>query len=160
MEQLLLRASNQSDVPKLANNYKSLGVYVFHGDSDRTVSVNYARQMRKILGDFHKDMSYYEFPGGAHWFGDQSVDWKPIFDFFKWHTIAPDTAVNNIEFITASPGISSKYRWISVEQQVYPLQYSRIQLNRNKRAKTIKGSTENVQLLKIDLSRFWQQCSN
>lgn len=154
IEQLLLRASNQSDVPKLANNYKSLGVYIFHGDSDRTVSVNYARQMRKILGDFHKDMSYYEFPGGSHWFGDQSVDWKPIFDFFKWHTIAPDTAMNNIEFMTASPGISSKYRWISVEQQVYPLQYSRIQLNRNKRTKTIKGSTENVQLLKINLSQF------
>jgi len=154
MEQLLLRASNQSDVPKLVNNYKSLGVYIFHGDSDRTVSVNYARQMRKLLGDFHKDMSYYEFPGGSHWFGDQSVDWKPLFDFFKWHTIAPDTAMNNIDFMTASPGISAKYRWISIEQQVYPLQYSRIQLNRNKRTKTISGSTENVQLLKIDLSHF------
>ena len=87
MEQLLLRTSNQSDVPKLASNYKPLGVYIFHGDSDRTVSVNYARQMRKLLADFHTDMSYYEFPGGEHWFGDQSVDWKPIFDFFKWHTI-------------------------------------------------------------------------
>lgn len=154
MEQLLLRASNQSDVPKLAANYKSLGVYIFHGDSDRTVSVNYARQMKKQLADFHTDMSYYEFPGGSHWFGDQSVDWKPIFDFFKWHTIAPDTAMNSIEFITASPGISSKYRWISIEQQVYPLQYSRVQLNRNKRAKTIKGLTENVQLLKLDLAHF------
>lgn len=154
MEQLLLRASNQSDVPKLAANYKSLGVYIFHGDSDRTVSVNYARQMKKQLADFHTDMSYYEFPGGSHWFGDQSVDWKPIFDFFKWHTIAPDTAMNTIEFITASPGISSKYRWISIEQQVYPLQYSRVQLNRNKRAKTIKGLTENVQLLKLDLAHF------
>ena len=109
MEQLLLRTSNQSDVPKLATNYKPLGVYIFHGDSDRTVSVNYARQMRKLLADFHKDMSYYEFPGGEHWFGDQSVDWKPIFDFFKWHTILPDSAINTIDFTTASPGISSKY---------------------------------------------------
>lgn len=154
MEQLLLRASNQSDVPKLAANYKSLGVYIFHGDSDRTVSVNYARQMRKLLADFHKDMSYYEFPGGEHWFGDQSVDWKPLFDFFKWHTIAHDSTMNSIDFTTASPGISSKYRWISVEQQVYPLQYSRVQLNRNKKAKTITGSTENIQLLKVDLTHF------
>ena len=46
MGRLLLRASNQSDVPKLATNYKQLGVYVLHGDADRTVSVNYARQMR------------------------------------------------------------------------------------------------------------------
>lgn len=154
MEQLLLRASNQSDVPALATNYKSLGVYIFHGDSDRTVSVNYARQMKKLLADFHKDMSYYEFPGGEHWFGDQSVDWKPLFDFFKWHTIAPDSTMDIIDFTTASPGISSKYRWASVEQQVYPLQYSRVQLNRNRRTKTITGSTTNIQLLKLDLVYF------
>jgi predicted esterase len=154
MEQLLLRTSNQSDVPKLAINYKSLGVYIFHGDSDRTVSVNYARQMRKLLADFHSDMSYYEFPGGEHWFGDQSVDWKPIFDFFKWHTILPDSAINNIDFTTASPGISSGYRWIAVEQQLYPLQYSHVKLSRNTKEKTIAGSTENVQVLKLKLGEF------
>ena len=154
IEQILLRASNQSDVPKLASNYKPLGVYIFHGDSDRTVSVNYARQMRKLLADFHTDMSYYEYPGGEHWFGDQSVDWKPIFDFFKWHSIAPDSNIDNIDFTTASPGISSSYRWASVEQQVYPLQYSRIQLNRNKKNNSIVGSTENVHLLKLKLDQF------
>ena len=154
MEQLLLRASNQSDVPRLASNYKSLGVYIFHGDSDRTVSVNYARQMRKLLADFHTDMSYYEYPGGEHWFGDQSVDWKPIFDFFKWHSIAPDSSIDNIDFTTASPGISSSYRWVSVEQQAYPLQYSRIQLNRNRKSNAITGSTENIHLLKLKLDQF------
>ncbi|WP_276501107.1 alpha/beta hydrolase-fold protein [Terrimonas pollutisoli] len=154
MEQLLLRASNQSDVPRLASNYKSLGVYIFHGDSDRTVSVNYARQMRKLLADFHSDMSYYEYPGGEHWFGDQSVDWKPIFDFFKWHSIAPDSTVDNIDFTTASPGISSSYRWVSVEQQAYPLQYSRIRLSRNKRNNSITGSTENIRLLKLKVDQF------
>jgi poly(3-hydroxybutyrate) depolymerase len=154
MGALLLRTSNQSDVPKLANNYQPLGVYIFHGDSDRTVSVNYARQMRKQLGEFHKDMSYYEFPGGSHWFGDQSVDWKPIFDFFKWHTILPDSAMNHIDFTTASPGISAKYRWISIEQQQQPLEYSRIRLTRNKSKAMIKGSTENVYLLKVDLGYF------
>lgn len=154
MEQLLLRTSNQSDVPKLATNYKQAGVYIFHGDSDRTVSVNYARQMKKLLADFHKDMSYYEYPGGEHWFGNHSVDWNPIFDYFKWHTIAPDSAMNNIDFITASPGISAKYRWISIEQQIQPLQYSRIQLTRNKKKNSISGSTENIALLKIKLEDF------
>ena len=81
-EQLLLRAGNQSDVLKLANNYKPLGIYVLHGDSDKVVSVNYARQMKKVLSLFHADFSYYEYPGGEHWFGDQSVDWKPLFEFF------------------------------------------------------------------------------
>ncbi len=154
LEQMLLRAGNQSDVPKLASNYKPLGVYIFHGDSDRVVSVNYARQMRKLLADFHTDLSYYEYPGGSHWFGNHSVDWGPIFDFFSWHSRPVDTAVNTIDFITASPGISPSYRWASIEQQFAPLQYSRLQLKRNRAAKTITGTTENVRLLKLNLKDF------
>ncbi|MBD0297878.1 MAG: alpha/beta hydrolase, partial [Flavisolibacter sp.] len=154
MEQMLLRSGNQSDVIKLATNYKPLGVYVFHGDDDRTVSVNYARQMKKILADFQPDLSYFEYPGGGHWFGNESVDWKPIFDFFKWHTRPLDSAVNTIDFITANPGISSAYRWVAIQQQMHPLQLSRIQLQRNKEAKIIRGSTENIRLLKLDLVNF------
>ncbi len=154
MEQMLLRSGNQSDVIKLASNYKPLGVYVFHGDDDRTVSVNYARQMRNILGGFHPDISYYEYPGGSHWFGDHSVDWKPIFDFFKWHQRPQDSAVNTIDFMTASPGISSSYYWAAVQQQQHPLQYSRLKLRRNRTAESIDGTTENVRLLKLDLKEF------
>ena len=154
LEQMLIRSSNQSDVVKLATNYKPLGVYVFHGDADRTVPVTYARQMRKVLGDFHPDLSYYEYPGGSHWFGDISVDWKPIFDFFQWHKLALDTAVNTIDFSTASPGISSSFRWAAIQQQVQPLVYSRIQLDRNRRFGIITGTTTNVRLLKLDLKDF------
>lgn len=154
LEQMLLRSSNQSDVIKLATNYKPLGVYVFHGDSDKVVSVDYARQMRQILGGFHRDMSYYEYPGGEHWFGDISVDWKPLFDFFKWHERLPDSSANNIDFITSSPGISSDFRWASVIQQQSPLQYSHLTLKRDRPAKTITGSAENVRVLKLQLSEF------
>ena len=154
IEKMLLRSSNQSDVIKLASNYKSLGIYVFHGDSDPVVSVNYARQMRKLLGEFHTDLSYFEYPGGNHWFGDQSVDWNPLFDFFKWHSMPADTSVHTIDFITASPGISASNHWVSIHQQFYPLQYSRIQLKRNKIEKTITGKTDNVKLLKLDLKHF------
>lgn len=154
MEQMLLRSGNQSDVIKLVQNYKPLGVYIFHGDADRTVSVNYARQMRGLLGAYHADFSYYEYPGGEHWIGDISVDWKPIFDFFKWHPRAPDTAVNNIDFTTANPGISSSFRWAAVQQQLHPLQYSRIKLNRNRAGGSISGTTENVRVLRLDLGDF------
>jgi len=154
VEQMLLRAGNQSDVIKLAGNYKNLGVYIFHGDADRVVSVNYARQMKKLLADFHPDMSYYEYPGGEHWFGDHSVDWKPIFDFFKWHSRPLDSMVNTIDFKTASPGISSSYRWTSIQQQLQPLQYSRIQLSRSIAGGTIAGTTENIRLLKLQLADF------
>lgn len=154
MGQVLLRASNQSDVPKLATNYKQLGVYILHGDADRTVSVNYARQMRQQLSSFHPDFSYYEYPGGSHWYGSESVDWKPMFEFLKWHKIAPDTAVNTIDFTTASPGISPSYRWASIHQQTYPLQYSKIKLSRNLKEGTISGTTENIRLLKLNLGDF------
>ena len=157
MEQMLLRASNQSDVPKLATNYKPLGVYVLHGDSDKVVSVRYARQMKKLLADFHTDMSYYEYPGGEHWFGDQSVDWKPLFDFFKWHTRLPDSVFHQIDFITANPGISAVYRWATIYQQQHPLQYSRMQLTRNVKDRTITGTTENIRLLKLQLTQFGSQ---
>ncbi|MEO5681543.1 MAG: alpha/beta hydrolase-fold protein [Chitinophagaceae bacterium] len=151
-EQMLLRASNQSDVVKLAGNYKPFGVYVLHGDSDKVVSVKYARQMRKVLADFHADMSYHEYPGGEHWFGDQSVDWPPLFDFFKWHSRAADSAVNDIDFVTASPGISSSFRWAAVLQQTHPLQYSHIVLKRNIKTKTITGTLENVRVLRLAFS--------
>lgn len=154
LEQLLLRAGNQSDVPKLATNYKAHGVYIFHGDDDRTVSVNYARQMRKLLGDFHPDLSYYEYPGGSHWFGDHSVDWKPLFDFFQWHHRLPDSSVNTIDFSTASPGISASFRWATILQQTHPLQYSRIQLRRDRTGKSISGTTNNILLLKFHLNDF------
>lgn len=154
MEQMLLRASNQSDVLNLVSNYKPLGIYIHHGDSDRVVPVQFARQMKKLLADFHPDFSYYEYPGGEHWFGDESVDWKPLFDYFKWHQKIGDSLVHHIDFKTSSPGISSDYRWASVQQQTWPLQYSRIMLNRNIYSKAIKGKTENVQLLKLDLSIY------
>ncbi len=153
-EKILLRAGNQSDVPKLAFNYKPLGVYILHGDSDKVVPVTYARQMRKVLADFHSDYNYYEYPGGEHWFGDQSVDWPHIFSFFKWHSVAHDTAVNTIDFTTSSPGISASYRWATIYQQIHPLQYSRIQLKRNRAAKSITGSTENVLMLQLALNDF------
>src|SRR5690606_6265667 len=57
IKKILLQASNPSNVFELVKNYSSLGVYIHHGDSDKVVSVDYARQMRKILGDFHKDFS-------------------------------------------------------------------------------------------------------
>ncbi|HRO46430.1 prolyl oligopeptidase family serine peptidase [Agriterribacter sp.] len=154
VEKILLQAGNQSDVVQLAENYKPLGVYIFHGDSDRVVSVNYARQMRKVLADFHTDFAYKEYPGGSHWFSNESVDWPPLFNFFKSHTILPDSAVNTIDFKTSSPGISSSYRWATIQQQTLPLQFSRIQLSRNLAAKTITGSTGNVQTLKLNVGQF------
>jgi pimeloyl-ACP methyl ester carboxylesterase len=149
VEQTLLRASNQSDVIKLASNYKAYGVYILHGDADQVVPVKYARQMRKVLGDFHTDFSYHEVPGAEHWYGNQSVDWKPLFDFFKWHSRHPDSLVNDIDFTTSNPGVSAYFRWAGIQQQIRSLEYSRMQLHRN--GPSITGSTANVEVLSLAL---------
>ncbi len=156
LEKILLRASNASNVIALASNYKNHGVYIFHGDSDRTVPVRFARQMRDLLGTFHPDFSYYEYPGGSHWFGNESVDWPPLFDYFRWHTLKPDSAVNVVDFATANPQVSSTFRWASIIQQHQPLEYSRIHLLRDKKKRSVTGSTENVDLLKLALDGFQQ----
>jgi predicted esterase len=151
---MLLRSSNPSNVLALAKNYKAGGVYIFHGDADETVPVTFARQMRKLLGEFHQDFSYYEYPGGSHWFGDQSVDWKPLFDFFRWHSIPVSEKVNEIDFTTASTGISATHRWITILQQQRSFEYSNITLSRDLKKKTIQGKTKNIATLSIDLSDF------
>lgn len=154
IEAIMLRASNPSNVLALTSNYKSLGVYVAHGDADRTVPVTFARQMRDILGKFHRDFSYYEHIGGEHWYGDISVDWPPIFNFFSWHSIPKDTAVNAIDFMTANPGVSAKMRWATIHQQVTGLKYSRIQLSMDKKGNKIGGKTDNVAFLALNLDAF------
>lgn len=150
----LYRASNASDVMSLIPNYEHLGVYILHGDADRTVSVEHARTMRSELGQFHADFVHYEYPGGSHWYGNHSVDWPPIFEFFRDRTITPSEEKDHIHFITASPGVSDSFKWGSVVQQRVPLEMSRFDLHRDKEAATISGTTENIRRLKLDLSVF------
>lgn len=154
VRKMLIRSGNPGNTLKLAKNYKAGGVYIFHGDADPTVSVEYARQMKKVLADFHPDFSYYEYPGGSHWFGNESVDWPPIFDYFKLHTIPLGKNVNEIDFTTASVAISSRHHWVTILQQHLPYQFSNIQLKRDLKLKTIKGKTENIERIQIGLSDF------
>ncbi len=157
LENTLLRSSNQSDVIAYATNYKPLGVYVLHGDADRTVPVTYARQMRAVLGSFHPDFNYYEYPGGSHWYSNESVDWKPLFDYFKWHQRKSDSEVNEVDFKTSNPGISASYYWATIYQQEKALDYSHIQLTRDLEKRQIIGKTDNVKMLKLDVSNFGQE---
>jgi dienelactone hydrolase len=151
---ILLRASNPSNILEMTRNYKAAGVYVFHGDDDRTVSVEYARQMRKALGEFHPDFAYNEYPGGSHWFGDISVDWGPLFDFFRSHSARQSARVHTIDFTTASPAISNSHYWINILQQEKSFVYSRIKLQRDTVKSIIAGTTENIANLLISPDAF------
>lgn len=153
-EQNLYRASNGSNVFELARNYAASGVYIHHGDDDRTVSVEYARQMREVLAKFHTDFCYYEYPGGSHWWSNESVDWPPLFSFFSHHRRKPDNQRNQIHFTTANPAVSASYAWVTLLQQQEPLKYSWVSLTRDPEKGSITGETGNVTALTLDLSEL------
>lgn len=146
----IARAANGGRVKSIVNNLKQSGVYIFHGDADNVVPTDQARQMREELGKFHPDFAYCEYPGGEHWFGDESVDWKPIFEFFERHDIPDAAIVQTIDFNTASPSISSKDYWIEIQQQERHFDFSRIKAHLNADS-ILVDSISNIVLLVLDV---------
>ncbi len=151
LENIIERAGTPSRTLKLERNYLQSGVYVLHGEVDNVVPTAIARQMRERLGKFHNDFTYYEYPDGTHWYGNHSVDWPPIFDFFKQRNIKKDTAVKKLEFFTGSPGVSAKSHFLTIHQQERAFDVSSFDF-------TIQNgfniNTNNVALLEVDFSQL------
>ncbi len=151
VERMLLRANNPSETMELSRNLLHYGVYILHGDRDDNVPVTQARAMRELLGKFHPDFCYYERPGAGHWWGDECVDWPPLFEFLEERARASNAETRRVEFVTANPGISSRSRWIEILAQTTPLAYSKIVIEKNEEGKAFKGTTENVLRLALDV---------
>jgi len=151
VEAMLLRANNPGETAALARNFLNYGVYILHGDQDDNVPVTQARFMRELLGRFHPDFAYYERPGAGHWWGNECVDWPPLFQFLKERVRPEDADVRRVEFVTANPGISSRSRWVEILSQQRPLEYSKVAIERDEAGKAFKGTTENVERLAIDV---------
>ncbi len=118
--EIIYRAASAGRTLDLARNYLQSGVYILHGGADNVVPVEQARKMREKLGAFHTNFSYYEYPGGSHWYGDHCMDWPPLFDFLRQNKIPLNSEVNHIEFYTSSPAVSATNYWISVNRQITP----------------------------------------
>jgi pimeloyl-ACP methyl ester carboxylesterase len=151
IDSVMRRAGNPSRTLKLKRNYLHYGVYILHGEVDTVVPTFIAREMRANLGNFHNDFAYYEYPNGSHWYGDHSVDWPPIFDFFKFRKIKSSNEIDKIEFYTASPGVSSKSHFIEIHQQEIPFEISSFNFKRDSISSI---TTENVAALNIDLGEM------
>ncbi|MBS1226720.1 MAG: Prolyl oligopeptidase family protein, partial [Candidatus Aminicenantes bacterium] len=151
VETMLARANNPSETMGLARNFLHYGIYVLHGDQDDNVPVTQARDMRELLGKFHPDFAYYERPGAGHWWGNECVDWPPLFQFLKERVRPSDAEVRRVEFVTANPGISAGSRWIGIQAQARPLEVSKVVIERDEAWRSIKGTTENVERLAIDI---------
>jgi len=151
VEKMLLRANHPGETAELQRNFLDYGVFILHGDKDDNVPVAQARAMREMLAKFHPDFTYYERPGAGHWWGDECVDWPPLFAFLRLHTRPADADVRRVEFVTANPGISSRNRWLTVHQQEHPLEYSKAAIDRDEKGRSFKGTTENIACLSIDV---------
>jgi len=149
VEQMLLRANHPGETAELAQNFLHYGIYILHGDKDDNVPVAQARFMRELLGKFHPDFSYYERPGAGHWWGDECVDWPPLFEFLKQHTRPTDVETTHVDFVTANPGIASRSRFVTIEAQIHPLEYSRVVVDRDPKTNAFKGTTQNVSRLAL-----------
>lgn len=123
---IIQRAASGGRTLDLLDNYLQSGVYILHGSADKVVPTQQARMMRNKLGTYHNNFVYYEYPGGSHWYGDHSVDWAPLFDFFKQNKIIPTAEVDSINFTTAAPVISATNYWLRVNQQERQYQISNI----------------------------------
>ncbi|WP_281225304.1 prolyl oligopeptidase family serine peptidase [Flavobacterium aquiphilum] len=143
------RSANSGRVKSIVKNLKQSGVYILHGDADSTVPISQVREMRQILSTFHPNFCYYEYPGGEHWYGDHSVDWFPIFEFFKRQSIPANKEVKEIDFYTATPAVSSTDYWIKLQQQIRPFDFSNINAKIDKQQ--INFKTDNVSILELDL---------
>ncbi|MBI9040987.1 prolyl oligopeptidase family serine peptidase [Lutibacter sp.] len=151
VEKLMKRAGNPSRTLKLIRNYLHFGVYVLHGEKDDVVPTYIARDMRERLGTFHNDFTYYEYPDGTHWYGNHSLDWYKIFNFFKERTLKNPNDIKNLEFYTASPGVSASSNFITIHQQKIPFEISSFNFSKENSC-TI--DTENVSLLEVDLTKL------
>lgn len=149
VEKLMERAGTPSRTLKLIRNYLHYGVYVLHGEKDDVVPTYIARDMRERLGTFHNDFTYYEYPEGTHWYGNHSLDWYKIFNFFKERTLKNPNDIKNLEFYTGSPGVSATSNFITIHQQNKPFEVSSFNFSKEH---SFKIKTDNVSLLEIDLT--------
>lgn len=150
VKEILHRAANPSDTLLMKENLDQLGIYILHGDSDETVPVEQAREMRRVLADFHTDWAYYEEPGAGHWWGDQCMDWPALFTFLKDHQLPEEGEIDRIRFTTVDPGGSATSNWVRIDAQNMALEPSRVDLQLDRKNGTLKGSTNNVSRLSLD----------
>lgn len=140
VEQILRRSMNSSDTLLMLKNSLLEETFILHGDKDDNVPVEQARTMKQKLTDVGAKFAYHEEPGAGHWWGNQCVDWPPMFDMFSNARLAPKKTLP-FAFTTVNPGVSSTYRGYTIEEQIDPLKPSTISVATDGRVKT-----ENVAL--------------
>jgi len=149
---LLDRAQNASRTLLFEENYLHGGVYILHGDRDDNVPVEQARFMRRRLAGFHPNWAYYERPGAGHWWGNQCMDWPPLFEFLGHNRRPSDREMLKFAFTTLHPAMSDRCYWVTIVAQNEWMAPSRVAVDLQSDKLTV--TTNNVEQVAFDLSAF------
>jgi dienelactone hydrolase len=158
MEKMLRRATTPSNTYLLDQNYKQVGLYILHGSKDDNVPVVESINMADTLSRFDKDFVFHQQMGVGHWWGldeqagTDCVDWPPMFDFFARHARPGAERIENIDFTTASPGVSAEDYWLTIYAQERQLEISRAIVKFIPSRNRFAGTTSNVRIISFDLT--------
>lgn len=154
LRELWHAADAASSTESLLENLAQLPIYVLHGEDDRTVPSSEAHALEEALRARGADVeSHYEADAG-HWWdaegpGAACVDWPPMFARFA--TAETAQAPDRVAFVTVDPGVDAAHHWVRVEQPLVYGDRARVEAERDREARTVTVTTENVRRLSLRL---------
>src|SRR5262249_20669101 len=67
-------------------------------------------------------------------------------------TLTSRKDARQVEFVTASPGVSARSQWATIEAQQHALKFSRVAIACDAQSRRFTGTTDNVARLALDLA--------
>jgi poly(3-hydroxybutyrate) depolymerase len=154
IETTLLRGMSPSRTLGLKENFKNLGVFILHGDSDETVPIREANTMADALASIsHPNWKIKRVPGAGHWWdndpepGADAVDDADLFSFMIRNRIPASQEVKEINFTTADPGVSDRHFWVTIDRQEVVRNLSIVKVKAQPFLRKISGTTSNIRNL-------------
>ncbi|MBI5490098.1 MAG: prolyl oligopeptidase family serine peptidase [Deltaproteobacteria bacterium] len=146
------RARAHSDTNVYLGNLARRGVYIIHGSADDNVPVREGRDMYAAVQEVTTDVVYHEEPGAGHWWdgdaapGADCVDWPPLFEFMRTHTLDPLEL--DFDFLSPSPAYSPIHSFVTIQSAVTPR--ADVRVVSAHAGDTVELTTTNVRSLELD----------
>lgn len=143
VQAMLRRAANPSDTLQLLENLREAGVYLLHGEEDKRVPVEQTRMLLKKLTEFHDDFAFHEKEKAGNWWGNTTVDWPDMMEFFADRNRSAQSP-ERVVLATSDLGVTATSQWVTIAGQARAFEISRVDLSKRTSPVSIVGKTENV----------------
>lgn len=141
-------ADGASETLALLPNLRRTPIYALHGSADDNVPLSEMEALVAALQELGITPQSHVQPGAGHWWGNDCVDWPPIFDLFRASRRPSEEEVLEIDFRTADPGVDSRHHWLEIEQLLEYGKPARISA-RWEGDLLVFGATENVRRYRV-----------